>query len=595
MAKEFDVRKYNDYFSLSKTPTKDFLMISELIDNAIGSFDDENGGMDWSKDENKPLVVNVEMFFDGKNTEEWNGKNVETNSYIRVTDNAYGMTEARLMEAIKLNNINTDTVSDSHKHGRGLKQCAFHFGATLKVETHHKSGERSRLILDNKAHELTDPVELETVKLKDDEKFDVLDHVGTSITITNIYNDKSLTKTKFRWLKNAIGQRFIKLIDRDKLIIKFTDNLKIKNSETKPFSEKDDFVALVKTKYGTDRKAIEWVIENTKSTLDRYRTTGGKGRGKDELSIYKEESIKIFESISNLLLKSLDNPEQKFEWSETFDINGKNLDVKFWKLLDKHAQYRGFRVFEGERALLHPPTTNESNAGTYYKPVFPTTVESGVSHNRFAGEFDIKQIGATTTTDKSIFSLPKEDSLKLNALLAIAWRIFNTFEIMNRNNGEEHGTVVDKENEVEIIGILTSKFKSQINNIQVISDDFLTLDFIVNGEEWNFEITLDDVPSPKNVWDDDVIQNAKIGNLYSITAYTGHPLWKNIDSRDDFQEEVMLPLTIIIGHAAVSAYQTSRSDDRSTKIEDDKLESNEAEKTSAVVNMFNGNAGIMNE
>ena len=55
-----DPRKYSDYYALSKSNSEYYLMISELIDNSIGSVEKQNQGKkisDWKQ----PLIITIEF------------------------------------------------------------------------------------------------------------------------------------------------------------------------------------------------------------------------------------------------------------------------------------------------------------------------------------------------------------------------------------------------------------------------------------------------------------------------------------------------------------------------------------------------------
>lgn len=545
--KKQDIRTYDDYISLKNNPTYPFLMISELIDNSISSFDNHYGVDKWEE----KLRINIDFYFNKKQTRIIHGTKAETNSYIKVVDNAFGMDEATLIDAVRLNKKNTTSISTKNRHGRGLKQCAFYFGADLDIETWNDNNEISNIKLSTSVFDSSDEVTLETFSLGQND-LEHIDERGTAIVINNIYSNKSFTDLKYNKLIEAISYRYIKLIKAGKMEIWYTDDIKNEYSKFTNKQETDEHIEIVNENFKYNKEKTMEVINDSKNYLETFKINGTGGAGAQYLSKYEDLADETVECISNLLIESVTEPNLKFEWSQTLDINGKKLRVRFWKLKKQQGKHRGYRVYEGDRALLHPPMTDD-DVTTYHKGVFPTNNESGSTENRFAGEFDILDINATTSTDKSKFIFEDQsDEEVLNSKLLMIWKIFNTFEMRGRSDTKDsEGKDISNKESQQIVNVARSKFGKNIDQVRVIEDkdgnNGIGFDLKVNDDSWEIEIQIDKKIKPKKIWDRRIMSIDK-GNKMIITAFTAHPIWRRMDSTKEFMSESLIPISIFVAH-----------------------------------------------
>lgn len=569
--KKLDVRTYDDYITLKNNPTESFLMISELIDNSISSFDNQHGGIDWGNDK---LEIKVDFYFDKKVKKDVHGTLAQSNSYVRVIDNAYGMDEEQLINAIRLNKKNDESISINNRHGRGLKQCAFYFGATLDIETWKETVDAdgnkrdiiNSIVLDTNAFKSDDEVMLETIPLKEYE-LQVLNSRGTAISIFNVFDIKTFTEKKFDDLKNSITYRYIKLIKDGKLEIKYCNKINEEvhykgeddiNEYFTEFSEHDEFISKVSQNFNYGAEKMSKVINLSREGLMELIKDGGSRIGVAALIKYEKTREDAFAAISGLLMKSVFDNETEYHWEQVLNINGKELPVRFWRLQKGTSRYRGFRVFEGERALLHPPMSDDGTGpSTYYEPVFPSSSETGSTENRFAGEFDITKIGATTTTDKSkfIFNSSKDEE-ELNEQLSMIWRIYNTFEINGRSNTKVEGKMMNKKDAYVIKSVMESKFGKYNRNIEVYEDNnkdmVVAFELLVNDKYWKLEIRTDNQEYPAQIWNKQKGVNDDGEEVLLITAYTSHPIWRRMDRSKGFFQESLLPITTFVVHYEIS-------------------------------------------
>lgn len=548
--KKKDIRTYSDYIDLKNNPTKPFLMISELIDNSISSFDNYYGSKDWDE----RLEIKVVFYFDRSKKKIVNGNQVESNSYIQVIDNAFGMSEDVLIDAVRLNKKNENSISKMNRHGRGLKQCAFYFGADLDIETWDDKGNISSLIMQTSLHQPNDEVELETTRLKEKD-VETIYKRGTAVTISNVYINKSFTEHKFDNLVKAISTRYIKLIKSGKMEIKYSNDIEVMNSGFKTVEDASEPISKVNENFKYDLKKTKAIIEESKKDIEDYKIgSAQKKDGLDTFSKFPDDVDKAFENISKLLLDSVKDHDTLYKWDQVLDINKKKLKVSFWRLEKNKSPYRGYRVYEGERALLHPPISDdEGGISTYYKAVFPASHKTGSTDNRFAGEFDILDINASTSTDKSQFIFESsEDEEILNGKLRAIWEVFNIVEMKGRSDTlNQEGKSITTKYVKSIKTVLKSKFGSNISEIEVKDiDDGNYAEFNLQIDKkniWKVKLQIDNQTHPQKIWDRIIEFNDDKPKM-TLMIYSAHLIWQRINTSHDFLTEALIPISTFIAH-----------------------------------------------
>lgn len=571
-----DIRTYQDYISFKVNPTDPYLMISELIDNSISSFDNKFGEDNWG---DEVLTIYIDFYFNPSKTQTKtvHGTKVRKKSYIRVCDNAYGMDYSSLIDAIRLNRKNNDSTSSKNVHGRGLKQCAFFFGADLEIETITEKGECSYSTLTTSIHSPEDEVTLTARNIPADE-IEYVEERGTCISITNIYDNRHLTLNKYEGLINSISHRYIKMIKSGRMEILYAKDI---NSDLSIFETKDEVDELVSyVREGHEKYngvKIGKIINQAKADIKKMENAAAGSRkfGTESLNKYKKEKTDAINAISSLLTEHKKDNDLLYKWTQTLDINGKELDVTFWRTSKNtskssnrgYSHLRGYRVYEGDRAIYHPPVSDdESGSSTYYKGAFPSGVgDSGSTHNRFAGEFNIEQINASTASDKSKFIFEDaEDEDILNSKLGMIWRIYDTFEMRARSGDKDNKGLTNKEAD-QVISTIESKFEKNVKDpIANFTDkgevESIAMALDVDKVWWNIRIKIDNSDVQNKIWDRKITEEDGIPTM-EITTYTGHKLWKKIDNSKEFLTEAVFPITIFIAHYEISSYSKAFGQD----------------------------------
>lgn len=573
-----DYRTYGDYISLKNNPTEAFLMISELIDNSISSFDNEFGGNDWK---NNTLEVDIDIFFNKSKSAKYNDvvheTKCKTDSYIKVKDNAFGMRTEELQNALRLNNRNKNSVSTNNRHGRGLKQCAFYFGATLKIETWSpwirdekgnkiETREITTSTFDTFDADWSAPVSHLTSTLESQKEIDELKlkNHGTLITIENIYSNRTFSQEKLDDLINTISFRYKKLINDGKLIISYNKNIEERNSKLEPKFEVDDKISLVTDDYDFNEAKMKKLIKRSKNSLEKMKMNSKQtSKGIVGLTNYPDTVQDTVDKISAILMKSLEVDEEnkkiplEFKWTQDLvigeyldednNVKEKIITVKFWRLIDRLSKNRGFTVYEGERAILHPPMTgDDTGPQTYYKSIFPASYTSGSTENKFAGEFEITSIGGKSAVDKSKFDFEStEEKSRLDQQLSAIWRTFSCFEI-NARSSDDKGRESSTSTADGVVGTIEQKYEELIESIKYDFDEkgkiIYEVKSFIGDRLWNINIYTNSAKFPKQIW----TFKQDIDNTINMTVHSAHAFWKQMDKNTNYLSEILYPLTMAI-------------------------------------------------
>lgn len=542
---KYDQRTYWDYLKLKDVNTKDFLMFAELIDNSISSFENNlNEDGSWKR----KLIMDIKIDFNNDEEILFDQK-VSSSSKILVNDNALGMSENILIEAIKLNRnaakyapIFSDKTSKMNVHGRGLKQCAFFFGMDLTVTTTDETGKTLKVEMKSSEQEnveapiFIDPKETAEKKM-----------MGTQVLIEKIYTDKQFSKSTLLNIITALQYRYIKYIEEDKIQIsvKFNDENIInfcmphnpKMSVSQVF-EKDLF----------KETELEKMIVTVKKELDKKLMTldGNKSHAN------KESAVEAFNIISNLLRKAKNDKKLIFDFNMIFKINEEDLPIKFWMLPAHSGELSGIRLFEGQRAIKHPG----------YKSVIETRpymnwkkgqMETGSTENRFAGECDLSKLGLFSKTDKSSFTISEPVQLVFDGMILGVWMAYNQFVLRVRDEVRQHKT---KPINSSIVSDFKSLFSSKFQNNNILfvgseqdekTKNITSVKLSYNSKaytNWNIIIKINndilpyDIFSVPKITDDDT-------NL-EITVNQGHPFFNKMNAHKDFFSETLMPISILV-------------------------------------------------
>ena len=180
MAKITMKTPYSSLVGKKNNPSNNYLMLSELIDNSIGS---------WKESEFSENILKVKIFLDMENLE------------ITAIDNAAGMNKKQLEESVKLNKEKTGNVLNMF--GVGMKNAAFWYGKDLFIysSTGKKTLETSVVI--SQKNDLSLPVEWEVTE----SKTKILGH-GTKIIIGALHEDRNITPNQFEKLVKILSKKY---------------------------------------------------------------------------------------------------------------------------------------------------------------------------------------------------------------------------------------------------------------------------------------------------------------------------------------------------------------------------------------------------
>jgi len=534
----YDPRTYVDYLKLGDVNTKPFLMIAELIDNSISSFEKKYGN-NWKE----KLIIKIKMKFKGQETEIHGYKTIK-GSYISFSDNGFGMNKSELKNAVKLNAINQST-SKMNVHGRGLKQCAFFFGVDLTIRT---STGNQYLYIEQKLSDQESEHSPYFIEVKEDTE----SSRGTEILIENIREDKAISINVWKRIKETLEFRYIKYLEKGNLEICYDFN----DEELGRFDIPKEPVIFV-------NQAFECTNE-TQDKFDNFLKNILK-RVKEEIkhrasNIYQETTLETYEKISNLFRDSRENNQLEFKFDLEFNIQGNILPIQFWMLPQKHGKYRGIRLFEGERAINHAGYQElETKPYIDWKK---GVMETGSTENRFAGQCDLSLLGIKSKTDKSSFTISEKMRDELDKRIFSVWVAFNEFIIRSRKEIKNKPGHKPSPPEIRALeSIINRKFKGE--NVKLISSDSkkdeVVLEFeSINNNLWTIKIIIDDTARPKDIFSKDVNED---DNELTMTVFTAHLFWNKMHILNkDFYAEAVVPITLLISFQYIDLLENFNGD-----------------------------------
>lgn len=539
-----DSRTYEDYVDLGKVNTRRYLMISELIDNSISSFDREYGEGNWKK----KLKVDISIRNLNKQIKKFNGIEYFDNSYIVVEDNAFGITYDDLADSLRLNKKNESNSSKMNVHGRGLKQSAFYFGLGVDLISKVK-GSKQSFRVENKPIEKGLDTEVKYIRYNANQE-----KTGTTIIISNLRKNHRFTKKRLEEVFDALKYRYSKLILDKKLVINFKykiDDMDEYGEETISGALNDK--ALLSEDFDYEKKDRNRIANSSKKIVQELIN---KADEKRNIFKYPELALETSNKLSNILKGSLDEP---FSWKQTIKINEKEkVTMEFWLISRKqksseeaspilkrgYSIKRGIRINEGDRAILHPPII-EGQVSTYLDPL-PSTNRSGSVDNRFAGEVNISDFSAQTTTDKSTFEFKsQEDKERFDDQVSVVFDIFEQYVLQGRSsnkNGVAHKFTEDDENKLE--STITAKFKEQVVTIKFEDNRTkIVADIIFNKQTFLLNAKISDKSSPQQLLNVKINEQDKV---IDANWFINHNIWKNINEHKNFNVEALIPIFLLL-------------------------------------------------
>lgn len=607
-------RQYIDYLKIKDDPKKEYSMISELIDNSLSSYLKNNDSNSFGQ-----LVVEIIYKFDSTEERKVNERldstkaQVYPNSYLQVSDNAYGIKKEKLSKALSLHSISEDQDGLLSVHGIGMKHCAFYFGATLELETYDEETNKKLYIKkDVMGKDPIEPVPDDVVFDKDIE-FKYHDTTiggiigrGTTVRVNNLYkeNKKNMSKSDFINAIDSISHKYLKYINDGRIKIKFKyltekmslgelDNELKRKEKNKSgifkyeYDKKDDFYSITEvsekvdsvfynyknghlfSNFSKDEKSFYELIDEVEEMVlgDKSNTKLGE-EYKDMMDSDKDFTSKVFNAYKSLFIKAYEEinstckkeVDYKFTLSipqDEHEVN--NVDVTFWRLKSRNSNFRGFRVYEHERAIYHPPiTTDESSSRTWINENIMHAKESpderGVNYG-WAGEFDLVKFDYENVNDKTKIRFTNKEKISMfQTNLMIVYQIYKLFEISGRAKDQTADDTVIDDKKIDVIieqipKMFSSTFSKSDLKVEKNKFEIFLKDFY--GSEWKFIFDVNTKKNPTLVWSEpNIIWNDNEEddidyNILEMSVFTDHTVWKNIRINKNWVEELLIPYSVI--------------------------------------------------
>ena len=202
------------------------------------------------------------------------------------------------------------------------------------------------------------------------------------------------------------------------------------------------------------------------------------------------------------------NYQGKFEkvlkvyFPDAFDLESLDVTIRAIPMDEKKVIYKkGISIYEGNRAIYHPPDKNKREYGGTYNDWQRTDqgIESGATVNRFAGEFSIDSLdGVKPLADKKALEFTK-DGLKeyINIALYCIWFIFNKIIV----------DAIRPETKYPDSLQLKMKYYDKFSNLN-LEKRLVNLYNVDNHKFYKYEIILGD----KNLKENDIVRNIIVKN-----------------------------------------------------------------------------------
>lgn len=547
---------YATYIGLESETSKPFIMIAELIDNSISSFENELSNQ-WTSDDK--LIIDIVFNFkynELKICKSDNKNRYLDGSFISVSDNGFGFKKVdspqtnikdALGELIIYGQKNQGS-SNKNKWGKGLKNCVYYFGQDLEIIT--SNGRETAKLERN----FTDP----NIILDTRYPYDAIEHEkisrGTTIKISNIYEGKSFSKSTFETIHDSLSRRYINYFKKDLMEV----NLTLINQKHSSFKKLELLIEPKRNIYDqVARKSSQTVIEllQNEKNFEEFKNKNDKEYKKrlikysrlkkdDEGYVNNEIFRQVYSNMRNLIDEYVMRKEKnafiegKINFSLEDMITHENVDVPFnyWILpLATKEKFSGIRFYEGERAIRHV-CGNDKDIRPW-KNYLIVADDANRTAKKFAGSIDFQIISLETVKDKSNFKLPEKLE---NILITNIWSVFKAMEIfiINIASTDEHIEIKSEEFKItkEIVNdsmkILNQSSKGQVSHFKEESDSKkFVIEREMNNENWKLSFVLDDKTQTKKKFFIDVITNNEI----KIVIYTKNFIWLTI--RKNFKDQ----------------------------------------------------------
>lgn len=413
MKKEL-IATYNSLKAFYNQPSTIWLTIAEFIDNSISSWQGKN-----NYDSSLEGLI-IEIFYDISD---------EKNNKLIIIDNARGMSENELVEAMQPFNPEGKSSSDYNQYGVGMKFGCFYNG-------------QDACIYSKKANDNEYYVSLKTSDKKGGEPVFVESHLstknfiknsGTMIIIENLYENR-LPSNKVSEIREALGWRYNKLINDKNLKILFG----IKNSDIKSYS--NNKITEIEPFFNKPFNLLNFNLKIKKNPSEDLSKRIKKQKN-DILKILNDDNHKnkkILLEFCNKILKDEDlvvyvginvNNQSPYAIRERYILDDKEnleqikLSQKFNAILkvgvlekrSNYQKYSGVTTYHIKRAINHGPNGKNHSANIQF---LKKEIGSGgdPTWRRLFGEIDLTNI-EVPDQNKSRFNWSPNGEEELQSVL----------------------------------------------------------------------------------------------------------------------------------------------------------------------------------
>lgn len=494
---------YNELLNKSTNPSKAEVMLSELIDNSIGSAQKEG------------TLNNLEILL------EINAINMN----IICNDNANGMNKEELGNSVRL----TKPISGNkmNMYGVGMKNCAFWFGKDLKIESNKngKSFQTSVYISELSEKEKEKGVEWDVSSGKRKNN-------GTTITISKIYAKNMIPnqKTIDNYIKDFWSPKYTRYIKKGVIIkIKYVDKL---GKEYTNYIEEN----IVPTQI-IPKDKIDKFIELLNKNNDVPKIL----KGIKEMAIEKAEKEQELIFDFRIPWDSMDNKILEFTLGIQKQIKKTNNESKDYK------RFYGITTFQNDRGINVAPM-NPLQLGEYIRTSIKRTygfIELGnifkPDNNKQDFIFGNEEYGNLNEEFKTLL---KKIGVDLSIISDIVHNLIGSEVIVKDEKNNPHASK-------QLSNALNTKTNAEwtitpnggdINFWNVNGLDIKIIQVsCTNSDDKNYFIHAENI-------DGDI-------NKILITYNTNHQIWKPISNNNSTIDvkTVLYPLIAIIGisHLAI--------------------------------------------
>lgn len=497
---------YSALIAKKNNRSKSFLMISELIDNSLSS---------WNGD--KPLIIDIIIDTKGKK--------------ISVIDNGSGMGEKTLEDSVRLNK---ETIGNNlNMFGVGMKNCAFWFGQDLLIETKQKNGiPLMTKIFTSTIEDINETIKWEVVESKE------WNQVGTKITLLNIYDGRLIKPKEFEEIHEFLSHKYSRYLSRKtkETSEKVSMNIKyINKNETK---NKDINIESRKIKGQViPEKDIDVFISNLKQNLSNYNLKHITNLEEIIIDKVNDMAPLIFNYKHKFIKENGEEHDLKFKFgvqnqpTEATTNESKNFKKNF-----------GICTFQKDRAINISPVNPLAFKNDYTRS----------NIKRIFGEVDLGDIWKPDNNKVEFnFGVDKENFQELmnelgEDLLKLADSVFATIaKKIKVKPGNKKSDIPKIQNSLS----MKSNWEWEVNEFGAI---------IKNTKNGNYKFEIIEIIPKDNDLNEEYFLDAKpkenSENHFIIKYNPNHLIWKPLsnDNSNVKTKTVIYPLIAIIGISSIA-------------------------------------------